>query len=162
MSDTSTCSYSLLKRYPQIDRLNLEGYANLDHWVAELDKKIEGILLQRLKHVAQVWCTEFDRSADDGELRRDPVPSKRRDKQRGEKVSAILLQLITTVECGAHEIQFLEGSMTLKPIVHEIRIQNQVIFLDPPIESARQTWLQQLHDWLGKYQPLTTRSARYS
>ncbi|KIJ94067.1 hypothetical protein K443DRAFT_111070 [Laccaria amethystina LaAM-08-1] len=27
--------------------------------------------------------------------------------------------------------------MTLKPIVHEIRIQNQVIFLDPPIEYAR-------------------------
>ncbi len=43
--------------------------------------------------------------------------------------------------------------MTLKPIVHEIRIQNQVIFLDPPIESARQTWLQQLHDWLGKCRP---------
>ena len=39
--------------------------------------------------------------------------------------------------------------MALKPIVHEIRIQNQVIFLDPPIESARQTWLRQLHDWLG-------------
>lgn len=76
---------------PQIDRLNLEGYANLDHWVAELDKKIEGILLQRLKHVAQVWCAEFDRSADDGELRRDPIPSKRRgDKQRGEKVSSAL------------------------------------------------------------------------
>lgn len=45
--------------------------------------------------------------------------------------------------------QFLEGNMTLKPIVHEIRIQNQVIFLDPPIEHARSTWIQQLHDWLG-------------
>ena len=39
--------------------------------------------------------------------------------------------------------------MTLKPIVHEIRIQNQVIFLDPPIEYARSTWIMQLHDWLG-------------
>lgn len=39
--------------------------------------------------------------------------------------------------------------MTLKPIVHEIRIQNQVIFLDPPIEYARATWIKQLHDWLG-------------
>jgi hypothetical protein len=46
--------------------------------------------------------------------------------------------------------------MTLKPIVHEIRIQNQVIFLDPPTESARQTWLQQLHDWLGKCRPENT------
>lgn len=35
-------------------------------------------------------------------------------------------------------------------IVHEIRIQNQVIFLDPPIEYARQTWIHQLHEWLGK------------
>ncbi|KAH9964086.1 dynein heavy chain, N-terminal region 1-domain-containing protein [Lactifluus volemus] len=137
VEDLATCSYTtesfteLLGRIQAaIDRLNLEGYANLDHWVAELDKKIEGIFLQRLKHVVQVWCAEFDRSADDGELRRDPVPSKRRgEKQRGEK--------------------FLEGSMALKPIVHEIRIQNQVIFLDPPIEYARQTWLQQLHDWLG-------------
>jgi hypothetical protein len=43
--------------------------------------------------------------------------------------------------------------MALKPIVHEVRIQNQVIFLDPPIESARQTWLQQLHDWLGECCP---------
>lgn len=39
--------------------------------------------------------------------------------------------------------------MILKPIVHEIRIQNQVIFLDPPIEYARSTWIRQLHDWLG-------------
>ena len=48
------------------------------------------------------------------------------------------------------KIKFLEGSMTLKAIVHEIRIQNQVIFLDPPIEYARLTWVKQLHDWLGE------------
>jgi hypothetical protein len=41
--------------------------------------------------------------------------------------------------------------MQLKPIVHEIRIQNQVIFLDPPIEQARLTWIHQLHDWLGEW-----------
>ncbi len=40
--------------------------------------------------------------------------------------------------------------MTVKPIVHEIRIQNQVIFLDPPIEYARTTWIKQLHDWIGE------------
>jgi dynein heavy chain 1 len=43
----------------------------------------------------------------------------------------------------------MEGNLTLKPIVHEIRIQNQVIFLDPPIEYARETWFRQLHEWLG-------------
>lgn len=50
----------------QIDKLNLEGYANLEHWVSELDKRIEGILLQRLRQIIDVWCTEFDRS-DDGD-----------------------------------------------------------------------------------------------
>lgn len=45
--------------------------------------------------------------------------------------------------------QSIDG-MVLKPIVHEIRIQNQVIFLDPPIEYARQNWIKQLHDWLGE------------
>ena len=51
--------------------------------------------------------------------------------------------------------------MTLKPIVHEIRIQNQVIFLDPPIEYARQTWLQQLHDWLGECRSRVLHNHKY-
>ena len=79
----------------QIDRLNLEGYANLDYWVAELDKRIEGILLQRLTQIIQVWCTEFDR-ADDSDTRRDLPPirdlaNKRRGDKRAkeEKVSFI-------------------------------------------------------------------------
>jgi hypothetical protein len=52
--------------------------------------------------------------------------------------------VFTTGQDWRTRTQFLEGSMTPKPIVREIRIQNQVIFLDPPIEYARQTWLQQL------------------
>lgn len=65
---------------PQIDRLNLEGYANLEHWVSELDKRIEGILLQRLTHIIQVWCSEFDRTDDDG--RRDALLSRDLAKRR--------------------------------------------------------------------------------
>lgn len=68
----------------QIDRLNLEGYANLEHWVAELDKRIEGILLQRLSHIIKVWCAEFDR-VDDGELRRELPVRDALSKRRGEK-----------------------------------------------------------------------------
>lgn len=72
----------------QIDKLNLEGYANLENWVAELDKRIENIFLQRLTSIIQVWCTEFDRS-DEGELRKDTLPvSNLRDaagKRRGVK-----------------------------------------------------------------------------
>ena len=80
----------LSKTLEQIDRLNLEGYANLEHWVAELDKKIELILLRRLAQIIQAWCGEFDRT-DDTDTRRDhtrEVSSKRRSdkKVKDEKV----------------------------------------------------------------------------
>jgi dynein heavy chain 1 len=64
--------------------LNLEGYANLEHWVAELDKRIEGILLQRLVHIIKVWCAEFDRS-DDGDTRREAPVRDTFSKRRGDK-----------------------------------------------------------------------------
>lgn len=71
----------------------MEGYANLEQWVAELDKRIEGILLQRLTHIIQVWCSEFDR-ADDGDRRemlppRDLTLKRHKDKRvKEEKVRA--------------------------------------------------------------------------
>lgn len=81
----------------KIDRLNLEGYANLEYWVAELDKRIEGILLQRLTQIIQVWCTEFDRMDEDGGMirrdapLRDLVNKRRGDKRmKEEKVSSFL------------------------------------------------------------------------
>ncbi|KAF8588444.1 dynein heavy chain protein 2 [Ramaria rubella] len=141
VEDLSTCPYTseafselLAKVQAAIDRLNLEGYANLENWVAELDARIEAILLQRLAHTIQLFCTEFDRT-DDGDTRRDTVLRDITNKRRGDK----------KIKDDKH----LERDLTLTPIIHEIRIQNQVIFLDPPIEFARQTWIRQLHEWLG-------------
>lgn len=83
-NDTSTIAN-------QIDQLNLEGYANLDNWVAELDGRIEGILLVRLTHIIQLWCTEFDRAEDDDPRRevgiiRDATMKKRAERRKDEKV----------------------------------------------------------------------------
>lgn len=100
-----------------------------------------------------MWCTEFDRT-DDGDGRRDPLvskdlTSKRRGDKRLKDEKASHNSCLISVRLTPDQ-QLTEGYMVLKPIVHEIRIQNQVIFLDPPIEHARQTWVHQLHDWLGK------------
>lgn len=66
-----TCEYDAVafgallgKIQTTIDRLNLEGYANLDAWVGELDQKIEEVLIRRLRAVLEVWASEF---AKDGE-----------------------------------------------------------------------------------------------
>lgn len=68
----------------QIDRLNLEGYANLEHWVSELDQRIEKILLQRLTQIIQAFCSEFDRP-EDGDGRRETAPLRDSAKRRGDK-----------------------------------------------------------------------------
>ncbi|KAI6096391.1 hypothetical protein F5141DRAFT_1220919 [Pisolithus sp. B1] len=76
VKDLLTCAYTsemflelLSQIQAMINRLNLEGYTdtNLEHWVAELDKQIEGILLQWLAHIIQVWCSEFDCTIDEEE-----------------------------------------------------------------------------------------------
>ncbi|KAI0259566.1 hypothetical protein BC834DRAFT_846701 [Gloeopeniophorella convolvens] len=103
-------------------------------------KKDRGHSPAALKHTIQVWCAEFDTSADDGDMRRDALPSKRRgDKQRGEK--------------------FLEGSMTLKPIVHEIQIQSQVIFLDPPLALSSKLGANARYSHVGNAVQITARNS---
>ena len=42
-----------------------------------------------------------------------------------------------------------ESPGSIEPLLHEIRIRNQVIYLDPPIEMARQEWLAQFQGMLG-------------
>jgi len=140
VEELSTCPFTsqafaelIAKIQASIDRLNLEGYANLDHWVARLDQRVEGILLQRLATIIRLWCTEFEKNEDDS--RRDTALRDLTNKRRGDK--------------KFKDDKVAEGTLTLKPIIHEIRIQDQVIFLDPPIEYARETWIKQLHDWLA-------------
>ena len=38
---------------------------------------------------------------------------------------------------------------SMKPLVLELAMRNQVIYLDPPLEYARASWFLHLHDWLG-------------
>jgi len=52
--------------------------------------------------------------------------------------------------------------MHIPQLVHEIKIRNQVIFLDPPMEIARQEWLIQFQDSLSVICDLARiRSSRY-
>ncbi|KIK50397.1 hypothetical protein GYMLUDRAFT_253036 [Collybiopsis luxurians FD-317 M1] len=144
IADLSTCSYTtdafsshLKKIQGAIDRLNLEGYSNLDWWVAELDKRIKKILLGRLENVIEVWCNEFQKTAEGDEGLALGSLKKRHGQGAGQR------------GVGSKEDKFMETHMTIKPFVHEIRIQNQVIFLDPPIEHTLAAWIKQLHDRLG-------------
>ncbi|BGP05267.1 dynein heavy chain [Rhodotorula toruloides] len=150
VDELSTCAYTrdafstlLASLQKTIDTLNLEGYANLDSWTLALDKRVEAKLVGRIRAVIERWCGEFSK-APEARAADSSRPGASRRK------AAV-----------AHEDQPEDG-LALETILHEVRIQNQVIYLDPPMEQARATWYRQLQTWLGVVCGLTRiQSSRY-
>jgi dynein heavy chain 1 len=98
----------------------LENYSNLDAWVATLNERIDAILRARLIHAIESWCRNFAGSDED-------MPDGDQSQAATSRIEA-----------------------SVKPLIHEIRIRNQVIYLDPPLERARQEWLFQFQEALGE------------
>lgn len=103
----STCPYTteafgglLASIQKTIDSLNLEGYANLDSWVAELDAKIETVLLDRLRLVVDRWCVEFGKG---GEGANGDTISRKKATKEVLEVSSLSLSL-------SEYVLILEGS----------------------------------------------------
>ncbi|KAA8570854.1 hypothetical protein EYC84_000245 [Monilinia fructicola] len=109
-----------------VDQLNLENYVNLSYWVREMNDRIKITLLRRLQQAIEVWIDTFESERSDG---------VNDDSRR--KHFSILTESPP------------ENKPSLKRLVHEISMRNQVIYLDPPLEYARASWFSQLHDWLG-------------
>lgn len=45
----------------EVDKLNLEGYVNVDQFVDNLNSEIKDILIQRCHEVVSIWITAFDK-----------------------------------------------------------------------------------------------------
>jgi len=108
-----------------VDQLNLEGYANLTFWVHEVNQRIEAILIERLHNAMQIWVESFTRPATD---------STEKDDLRKEDVA---------------EYEKSANTPNFPKLTLEVLMRNQTVFLDPPIESARASWMSQFHEWLG-------------
>ncbi|KAK4049755.1 dynein heavy chain [Microbotryomycetes sp. JL221] len=142
----ATCMYSssafseiLSNVQKTIDKLNLEGYTNLEAWVSQLDANIETVLSKRLGRVIDRWCIHFAKDGFKQESETD-----RRKPVRSEAASDP------------------DSALSIETVVHEVRIQNQVVYLDPPIEQARAGWYEQLQRWLKVICGLTRiQSSRY-
>lgn len=80
---------SITSTLSKVDRLSLEGYANLEHWVSVLDDQLSTILLTRIRQTIDVWCIEFSRNESDDS--RDVIPSweakRKGDRLKDERVS---------------------------------------------------------------------------
>lgn len=108
-----------------VDDLNLRQYVNLPAWVANLDKRVEEKLIKRLGQSLVAWMVAFK---DYGE--KQPEWDAR---DTG----------LTTEEIA------IEDLPNIDELVHEILIRNQVMFLHPPPEHAREQLLEQLQKHLA-------------
>ncbi|CAG8442752.1 1825_t:CDS:10 [Diversispora eburnea] len=154
IEDLKTCPYKLNKFQTNlekiqklIDRLNFESYSNLNSWVSQLDNRVEEVLANRLRQSISAWTTEFMSSEDDSTSAsemREAVSvsgkSMKKSKRRTTRNDSI---------DGDRPIITKAEKPNLEVSVHEVRIRNQVIYLDPPIEDARTNWYNQLHEWLA-------------
>ncbi|KAJ2976789.1 hypothetical protein NQ176_g4738 [Zarea fungicola] len=117
--DTSAFQSRLDTVQAAVDQLNLEQYVNLEFWVRDLNKKIQHALLERLHDAIQAWIAAFEDEAPEGSRRKVTLDESK------------------------------PTGPTMKRLVLEVAMRNQVIYLDPPMEYARASWFLQLHDWLG-------------
>ncbi|KAJ2028640.1 dynein heavy chain, partial [Coemansia sp. S610] len=140
-----------------IDRLNLDNYANLEQWVGELDARLEQALTMRLSRAIHVWVTEFDRAPPAVGDESDTADAllaggSSRKHLRGQAAASL-----SAKDGDADEVR-----PQIRTLVHELRIRNQVMYLDPPLENARASWIQQLHAWLAAIcQQRRPQAARY-
>ena len=108
-----------------VDQLSLENYSNLAFWVSELNETIENVLTGRLCQAMRNWAETFNVS-------------------RTEEMN----------ETGTRRVALTENSPksnapSLQHLVLEVLMRNQTVYIDPPIESTRASWLSQLHEWLS-------------
>ena len=104
-----------------VDRLSLEGYSNLNQWVDATNSSIGDILLDRLEDALRAWMDVF-RNQDQSQ----------HDAERPSSVGA-----------GS------DGMPQFPLLIHEVSMRNSLIYLDPPLDFARSSWLGQLHQWIG-------------
>lgn len=142
MQELQTCRYDadafqscLEGIQTAVDQLNLEGYANLQSFVGKLNQDIESYLIQRLQMAMLAWVKAFLQA---------PADHTNEDSQNSQPVNE----------------QDIKDMPILQHLTHEISMRNQLIYLDPPANLARTSWLSQLHSWLGviSNQPLIVAS----
>ncbi|XP_056446392.1 cytoplasmic dynein 1 heavy chain 1 [Gadus chalcogrammus] len=105
-----------------VDDLNLHSYSNLPIWVNKLDIEIERILGVRLQAGLRAWTQVLRGQMED----RADVDMDTEAPQAGHKPG---------------------GEPKIKNVVHELRITNQVIYLNPPIEDCRYKLYQEMFSW---------------
>ncbi|KAF4126868.1 dynein heavy chain 1, cytosolic [Geosmithia morbida] len=154
LRDLGTCPYEVAAFRSHldtvqaaVDQLNLERYANLDFWVGGLNERIQEVLLGRLQSAISAWISAFEDSSSSSSS--SSYTSSFSAAAAAAAATTITTTTTTTTTTGGGAGEDARNGPVMKPIVLELAMRNQVIYLDPPVEHARASWFLHLHDWIG-------------
>ncbi|KAK1158695.1 cytoplasmic dynein 1 heavy chain 1 isoform X1 [Acipenser oxyrinchus oxyrinchus] len=122
MYDHKTFTEILNRVQKAVDDLNLHSYSNLPIWVNKLDMEIERILGVRLQAGLRAWTQVL----------------------LGQMEDKADVDMDTDTPQVSHKPG---GEPKIKNVIHELRITNQVIYLNPPIEDCRYKLYQEMFAW---------------
>ncbi len=139
----------------------MEFFSNLAEWTALINEKVEKVLVSRLQLAIKVWIDEFLLTQDADQL--IELPSKQH-KLRSKRSTMLLKDssaaksplMASIPEKSANPLQQQQQKqqeVNSKPVihllVHEIRMKNQTMFIDPPLEDARARWYSMFQEWVA-------------
>ncbi|PVU91581.1 hypothetical protein BB561_004323 [Smittium simulii] len=148
VNDLLKCNYNhgtlsglLISIQNLIDKLSLANVTNLEQWVQDLDERIEAILNVRVEHSLKEWVTEFLRNSN----REESWDTSNRFNTKKLLNSISFDEKASTTNTTNLQVDI----PVIRPQIHELRISNQVMYVDPPLETARASWVKQLHEYLS-------------
>lgn len=108
------------------DRLSLEGLVNQPVWVYKTNCSIRSILAERLDDAIDAWLDAFQ-----------GPPSREADRD--------------TFDLRANEAENIidRYKPVFEPLSFEIAMRNNTIYVEPPLEFARNAWISHFHDYLS-------------
>lgn len=104
-----------------VDELSMAGYSDLASWVSKVNEKVGAVLAGRLEEALRAWYETFQPQDDDNDDD-DESPGKRTGGKKLVRIPKISI---------------------------EIMLKNQEISAFPAVPTARATFINELHDYMG-------------
>jgi dynein heavy chain 1 len=120
-----------------VDDLSLRLYSNLAQWVQQLDEQIEKKLAIRLQNAIIMWTNALKQGNNDENQFDDQQQKRRRSTFADED------DLPSTPKIKNDQIP------TIRPLLHQIRTSNQLLYVAPPMNDAREQLILELYEYEG-------------
>lgn len=120
-----------------MDDLSLRLYSNLAQWVQQLDEQIEKKLSIRLQTAIIMWTNALKQGNNDENQFDEQQQRRRRSTLADEDDSP------STTKAKNDQIP------TVRTLLHQIRTSNQLLYVAPPMNDAREQLILELYEYEG-------------